>query len=87
MPVGYSVYVDRPSYIHHRLDPRTKLTALGTADAEPPPPIPGYDDLMELSRGRHAVVYRARQAAADRPVALKILRQDAAGDVELPAWR
>jgi len=29
MPVGYSVYVDRPSYIHHQLDPRTKLAALG----------------------------------------------------------
>jgi energy-coupling factor transport system permease protein len=29
MPVGYSVYIDRPSYIHHRLDPRTKLAALG----------------------------------------------------------
>ena len=31
MPVGYSIYVDRPSYIHHRLDPRTKLAALGAA--------------------------------------------------------
>jgi energy-coupling factor transport system permease protein len=30
MPVGYSIYVDRPSYIHQRLDPRTKLAALGT---------------------------------------------------------
>jgi energy-coupling factor transport system permease protein len=30
MPVGYSVYVDKPSYIHHRVDPRTKLAALGT---------------------------------------------------------
>src|SRR3981081_2426562 len=29
MPVGYSVYVERPSYIRHRLDPRTKLAALG----------------------------------------------------------
>jgi energy-coupling factor transport system permease protein len=29
MPVGYSIYVDRPSYIHHQLDPRTKLAALG----------------------------------------------------------
>jgi energy-coupling factor transport system permease protein len=29
MPVGYSVYVERPSYIHQRLDPRTKLAALG----------------------------------------------------------
>jgi energy-coupling factor transport system permease protein len=29
MPVGYSTYVDRPSPIHRRLDPRTKLAALG----------------------------------------------------------
>jgi energy-coupling factor transport system permease protein len=29
MPVGYSIYTDRPSYIHRRLDPRTKLAALG----------------------------------------------------------
>lgn len=29
MPVGYSIYVERPSYIHHQLDPRTKLAALG----------------------------------------------------------
>jgi energy-coupling factor transport system permease protein len=29
MPVGYSIYVERPSYIHHKLDPRTKLAALG----------------------------------------------------------
>jgi len=28
MPVGYSIYVERPSYIHRRLDPRTKLAAL-----------------------------------------------------------
>src|SRR5438477_636313 len=30
MPVGYSIYVDRPSFIHKQLDPRTKLAALGT---------------------------------------------------------
>jgi energy-coupling factor transport system permease protein len=29
MPVGYSIYTERPSYIHQRLDPRTKLAALG----------------------------------------------------------
>jgi energy-coupling factor transport system permease protein len=29
MPVGYSIYVERPSYIHRKLDPRTKLSALG----------------------------------------------------------
>jgi energy-coupling factor transport system permease protein len=30
MPVGYSIYLERPSYIHHRIDPRTKLAALGS---------------------------------------------------------
>jgi energy-coupling factor transport system permease protein len=29
MPVGYSIYTDRPSYIHRQIDPRTKLAALG----------------------------------------------------------
>lgn len=29
MPVGYSIYADRPSYVHQGLDPRTKLAALG----------------------------------------------------------
>jgi energy-coupling factor transport system permease protein len=31
MPVGYSIYVEKPSYIHQRIDPRTKLAVLGTA--------------------------------------------------------
>lgn len=30
MPVGYSIYVETPSPIHNRIDPRTKLAALGT---------------------------------------------------------
>ncbi len=29
MPVGYSIYVERPSYVHRKIDPRTKLAALG----------------------------------------------------------
>jgi len=29
LPVGYSIYVERPSYIHQKLDPRTKLLWLG----------------------------------------------------------
>jgi len=31
MPVGYSIYVERPSYLHKRIDPRTKLFALCTS--------------------------------------------------------
>ncbi|HTK09254.1 MAG TPA: energy-coupling factor transporter transmembrane component T [Ktedonobacteraceae bacterium] len=30
MPVGYSIYIEKPSYIHQRVDPRTKLAVLGT---------------------------------------------------------
>ena len=28
MPVGYSIYVEKPSYLHQRVDPRTKLFVL-----------------------------------------------------------
>src|SRR2546425_10692745 len=27
MPVGYSIYIEKPSHLHHRVDPRTKLFA------------------------------------------------------------
>lgn len=30
MPVGYSIYVDRPSTLHQDIDPRTKLTLMFT---------------------------------------------------------
>jgi energy-coupling factor transport system permease protein len=30
MPVGYSIYQERPSFVHHQLDPRTKLAVLVT---------------------------------------------------------
>lgn len=28
MPVGYSIYVEKPSFVHQRIDPRTKLACL-----------------------------------------------------------
>lgn len=31
MPVGYSIYIEKPSYVHRRIDPRTKLFALCTS--------------------------------------------------------
>lgn len=36
--------------------------------------LPGYADLVEVGRGASATVYRARQTAFDRPVAIKVLR-------------
>jgi energy-coupling factor transport system permease protein len=60
MPVGYSIYVDRPSYIHHRLDPRTKLAALGAvfvlALAFNHPAVLGALVLLVLLIGRAAQV-------------------------------
>jgi energy-coupling factor transport system permease protein len=33
MPVGYSIYVERPSTLHQKIDPRTKLTLMLTVFA------------------------------------------------------
>jgi serine/threonine protein kinase len=35
--------------------------------------IPGYEDLVEIGRGRAGVVYRARRTGSDRDVAIKVL--------------
>ncbi|MFO0842479.1 MAG: serine/threonine-protein kinase [Gemmataceae bacterium] len=40
---------------------------------EPPPDIPGFEVLGVLGRGGSAVVYKARQVALNRQVALKVL--------------
>ena len=44
-----------------------------TRREDPPPPLPGYEILDFIGRGSSGAVYRARQLAVDREVAIKIL--------------
>ncbi|MFO0878937.1 MAG: serine/threonine-protein kinase [Gemmataceae bacterium] len=50
-----------------------------------PPDIPGFEILEELGRGGTAIVYRARQIALDRMVALKVQHPDHIGHAEMVA--
>jgi serine/threonine protein kinase len=52
------------------------------APSEPPAPehLDGYADLVEVGRGGDSVVYRGREVALGRDVAIKVLSLDTAGD-------
>lgn len=45
-------------------------------DEQPPEQLDGYDDLVEVGRGGDSIVYRARQVAINRQVAIKVLLVD-----------
>src|SRR5262249_10284359 len=77
-----------PPLAVHRLEQADRPAGASLHAAAPPPAVPGFEILGELGRGGMAVVYRARQVALQRIVALKMVRHGAhAGPKELARFR
>ncbi len=51
-------------------------------DSLQPPSLEGFDDFSLVGRGGMATVWRARQIALDRPVAIKVLDPEQCKDDE-----
>lgn len=86
--------------VNPQVDRSTKIVGSGAGpDATPPAGIPrtiaaasglaidGYDSFSELGKGGFATVYRARQSALGREVAVKVLHRSADDDAVLASFR